>query len=371
MVSKSTIQETVSVFAYAFPHKKTQDFLSVLNLHGYKQVVVFAAPKEKLKNIDRNTYFKSVPSVEIVHDTKALCDIYDYDYVECQHADVDTISRLVKEKGIQKAFISGARIIKEEIISLFSWGIVNIHPGKLPETSGLDALFYSIKNLAAPGVTAHLINHKVDDGDQIKFYEYEFRGDETLGELNKVTYEMQLKAFHDVLIKIQKDEIVRQPVKRPRKNEPMSATEKLSCIQQFPLWRNYIHLQQIQKRLSEICASGSVEQYRQRDPNGLFLNQTVEKWWTPLVIAVHNKHYELARFLIDAGADVNYATPKGTSVLMYAKTDATHENDGVKILELLMERGADATVIDCTAKTIFDYLGPDANPSVISVLKGS
>lgn len=364
------MQETVAVFAYAFPHKKTQDFLAVLNLHGYKQVVVFAAPKEKLNNIDRNTYFKSVPSVEVVQDTKVLCTTYGYDYVECRHADADTIAHYVKEHNIKKAFISGARIIREEIISLFSWGIINIHPGKLPETSGLDALFYSIKHSVAPGVTAHFINHKVDDGDQIKFYEYTFSGDETLGELNKVTYEMQIKAFHDVLIKIQKDEIVREPVKRPRKNEPMSPAEKLKCIQQFPLWRNNCHLQQTKKRLSAICANGSVDEYQQLDPNHLFLNQVIERWWTPLVIAVHNKHYELAKFLIDAGADVNYATPKGTSVLMYAKTDAKHDNDGIKILELLIQHSADVAAKDCFGKTAFEYLGQNANPVIVKLLGG-
>jgi phosphoribosylglycinamide formyltransferase-1 len=371
MVSKNIVEETVCVFAYAFPHKKTQDFLSVLNLHGYKHVVVFAAPKEKLKSIDRNTYFQNVPSVELVQDTKGLCEIYGYDYVECKHADVDTISRNVKEKEIQKAFISGARIINGDIISLFSWGIVNIHPGKLPETSGLDALFYSIKNSVEPGVTAHFINHKVDDGDQIDFYEYELRGDESLGELNKVTYEMQLNAFHDVLDRIRKDEIIREPVKRPKKNKPMAPNEKLSCIEQFPLWRSYIHLQQLKKRLSKICAIGSVEQYNQLDPNRLFLNQSIERWWTPLVIAVHHKRYDLAKFLIEEGADVNYATPKGTTVLMYAKTDATDENDGIKILELLIEQGADANFTDCFGKTASEYLGPDANPALTNILKRS
>ena len=58
--------------------------------------------------------------------------------------------------------IAGARILKRPVIDRFSIGIINFHPGLIPEARGLDALLWSIRGDLPLGVTSHLIDERVD-----------------------------------------------------------------------------------------------------------------------------------------------------------------------------------------------------------------
>ena len=80
-----------------------------------------------------------------------------------------TVDGLMKTLAFRKykinlGIISGARIIDKKIIKLFKYGIINFHPGKIPETSGLDSFFWTIKKNIYPSVTAHFIDQYVDRG---------------------------------------------------------------------------------------------------------------------------------------------------------------------------------------------------------------
>ncbi len=52
---------------------------------------------------------------------------------------------------------------------------------------------------------------------------------------------------------------------------------------------------------------GDLESARLLIDGGANVNQTTEYGWTPLLTAVNNRHYKLATFLIERGADVNLA----------------------------------------------------------------
>ena len=58
--------------------------------------------------------------------------------------------------------IAGARILNEHIIKNLPFGVLNLHPGILPQSRGLDSILWSIRNNNHLGVSAHLINHKID-----------------------------------------------------------------------------------------------------------------------------------------------------------------------------------------------------------------
>jgi folate-dependent phosphoribosylglycinamide formyltransferase PurN len=60
--------------------------------------------------------------------------------------------------------ILGARILSKEIIERMPKGILNIHPGILPGNRGLDNLKHSIAKRLPIGVTAHLIDSRIDMG---------------------------------------------------------------------------------------------------------------------------------------------------------------------------------------------------------------
>jgi uncharacterized protein len=58
--------------------------------------------------------------------------------------------------------------------------------------------------------------------------------------------------------------------------------------------------------------------------------------WTPLIYAATGGHADVARYLIDAGANVNAASPNGTTALMMAV-----RGGHAAVVDLLLDRGAD------------------------------
>ena len=52
--------------------------------------------------------------------------------------------------------------IIKNVIDSFSNGIINFHPGVLPENRGLDNLKWAIYNNLPQGVTTHLIDENID-----------------------------------------------------------------------------------------------------------------------------------------------------------------------------------------------------------------
>jgi phosphoribosylglycinamide formyltransferase-1 len=74
----------------------------------------------------------------------------------------------------------GARVLKEATIHMFVNGILNIHPGKIPENRGLDNFKWSLINNMQMANTAHLIDKKIDMGALVKVTETKVFKDDTL-----------------------------------------------------------------------------------------------------------------------------------------------------------------------------------------------
>mgnify|MGYP000306317163 CR=1 FL=1 len=84
--------------------------------------------------------------------------------------------------------------------------------------------------------------------------------------------------------------------------------------------------------------------------------QKNDKGWTGLIVSCFHNHYELAKILVENGAEINATNNKGTSVLMYAKTPVMKDNRcGYDLLSFLLDSGADINHEDNFNKTILDY----------------
>jgi len=229
--------EPIAVFAYAFAHRKTQDFLLELAAAGFRDVTVIGAPWKALPHSDPNHYFptmlRSAPSLA----TPDVCRALGFAFHECEHDDVDAIAELRTGAGFQLGVISGARIIKRAVIELFDEGILNIHPGKLPETAGLDLFFYTITKGVPMGVTAHYIDPRVDAGDELFFEETPLGPDDTIEVVQSNNYQSQIRALRRFIAGRDAGTLTRQPVDRPRKNDPMTPEEKRAAVETFPNWR--------------------------------------------------------------------------------------------------------------------------------------
>lgn len=151
----------IALFAYNFPHKKTQDFLFRLLLEKFNVAAILAADPVKL-NIPPSTIRTKLRPAALVH-PRQIAERFDIPYYVIPHNDPG-ISQIVEQHALDLAVISGARILKEATIDLFPKGVINFHPGLVPEARGLDAMLWSIHGDIPLGITAHLIDKKIDAG---------------------------------------------------------------------------------------------------------------------------------------------------------------------------------------------------------------
>ena len=167
----------IGIFAYNFKHKKTQEGLLWLMLHGYKVECILAADpvhldfyQSKIRVAQKDIEYMhpeeiakrlGIPYHVVVHNSK-----------ECEE--------LVRKYELDIGVILGARILKENIIRQFKIGILNMHPGLLPENRGLDTIKWAILKNMKQGVSCHLISSEIDRGRLITKKEINVFEDDTL-----------------------------------------------------------------------------------------------------------------------------------------------------------------------------------------------
>jgi len=186
----------LAVFAYDFPHKKTQDFLLRLFLEGYKVELVIAAEPVKL-HLPESILRVKPGHVDVLHPA-AICRSLDIPYHVLPHSSVEA-AELMSSKGIDVAIIASARILKTNVIGSTGKGIINFHPGLIPEVRGLDTLKWAIYGDLPLGVTAHFIDERVDAGRVILRREIPVYADDTFIDLSIRLEETQVNMLPEVL----------------------------------------------------------------------------------------------------------------------------------------------------------------------------
>lgn len=154
----------IGVFGYNFKHWKTQVGIQNLIMGGYKPKVVFAADPVPL-----NFYKSKIrisPKDLFLWEPQDLCKQYDIPYHIVNHNSQET-NMLVQKYNLDVGIILGARILKPIAFENFKIGVINMHPGILPENRGLDNIKWAIVKNLPQGVTSHLIDSKIDRGKMI------------------------------------------------------------------------------------------------------------------------------------------------------------------------------------------------------------
>ena len=167
----------IGVFAYNFHHKKTQEGLFHLLASGYKIECILAADPVELKFYQSKMrispkglfYFHpdaiakrfSIPYHVVVHNSTACHD-------------------LIKKYNLDVGIVLGARILRESVIKSFKIGVLNMHPGLLPENRGLDTIKWAIINNIKQGVSCHMISREIDRGELIMKRPIDVYDDDTL-----------------------------------------------------------------------------------------------------------------------------------------------------------------------------------------------
>lgn len=171
----------IAVFAYNFLHKKTQDVLCHLFLNNIEVNHIFAANKVKL-NIKPSKEKISIADLRFVH-PKIIAKRINSKYTVISHSSDRLVNTLSKEK-FDLGIIAGARILDQKIINKFKIGVLNMHPGILPENRGLDTHKWAILKNWPQGVTGHLIDSRVDLGKLVYKKNINVFEDDSLVDIN-------------------------------------------------------------------------------------------------------------------------------------------------------------------------------------------
>lgn len=184
----------IGIFAYNFKHWKTQAGIQNLCMAGYKPEVIFAADPVELKFYQSK--IRMSPKDLFLWHPKELSDFYSIDYRIVKHNSEKTAA-IVKEKSLDLGIILGARILKPIAFKEFSIGVMNMHPGILPQNRGLDNVKWAIIDKKPQGVTTHLINDKIDRGLQILQEKITIYEDDTLLDIHLRLQNLEQKLMID------------------------------------------------------------------------------------------------------------------------------------------------------------------------------
>jgi len=171
----------IGVFAYNFPHWKTQEGLNNLILSGNKPKVILAADPVNLNFYQSK--IRITPKDLYINHPKNIAESNNIDYKVVIHNSEET-NKIVREYDLDLGIILGARILKPIAFQNFKTGVLNMHPGLLPENRGLDNIKWAILDDIPQGVTSHLIDKSIDRGKCIQREEIKIYKDDSLIDLN-------------------------------------------------------------------------------------------------------------------------------------------------------------------------------------------
>lgn len=177
------------VFAYDFPHRKSQDVITALVLAGHPVKAVIGAPPVDL-GIPTSSVRTKLRRAWVLHPAQVAKSLgASYAVMPHEGSEIESfLTELRPDLGV----VAGARILKGSVISRFPHGILNLHPGFIPQVRGLDAMLWAIRGDLPLGVTAHLIDERVDAGTMVTRREIPVFGDDSAVDLTERLYETEL-----------------------------------------------------------------------------------------------------------------------------------------------------------------------------------
>lgn len=89
----------------------------------------------------------------------------------------------------------------------------------------------------------------------------------------------------------------------------------------------------------------------------------VSHGWTLLMVAAYNAQYEIAKYLLSLGSDINAKNYKGTTVIMYAKDGMLNTKDD-RLFNYLLDKGANPFLKDYSGKNLFEYVSEDLRKKI-------
>ena len=123
-------------------------------------------------------------------------------------------------------------------------------------------------------------------------------------------------------------------------------------------------LREDENAFAAACAAGDVEHVRNFIRSGLDLKRFERGENSPGILAADQGNLAIVQLLVDFGADVNYSTDLGETMLGCAARSRS-----VELVQFLLERGANPRAIDRFGVSVLDCARVPENERVIELLE--
>ena len=129
------------------------------------------------------------------------------------HTEEDILIEFIKNNNIEFLISFGyRRLIKSEILKHFKKNAINLHISYLPWNKGADPNLWSFLDATPTGVSIHIINEKIDEGDILCQKYINFNAEETLESTYQKLNEKIIELFKFNWLKIINEKL--DPIKQ-------------------------------------------------------------------------------------------------------------------------------------------------------------
>jgi methionyl-tRNA formyltransferase len=181
-------------------------FVEAARRRGVRNIVIICDSKS-LSDKDKNIWIDRVGGFDSPSD--GLESIYNFGsalipiYLVKNHND-DISLELYRSLNVSCLFNAGTpRKLSEELICSIERGVVNVHPGLLPNYRGCSSIEWAIYNDDQIGSTAHFMDAGYDTGPIIQSEVYEFLTDDVFQSICSKVYRQGALLAGEVLASIQ------------------------------------------------------------------------------------------------------------------------------------------------------------------------
>lgn len=128
-----------------------------------------------------------------------------------------------------------------------------------------------------------------------------------------------------------------------------------------------VYLDQLDEIL-EAAKENNLAFIKERHEESFSFSEKNSLGWDALIVASYYNSFDIVKFLVDIKANINSVNNNGTSVLMYAMTQAVTSND-FRSMEYLIKHGSKVGHCDYSGKSLLEYAEDSGNLSVLNFLK--
>lgn len=146
----------------AFKKFRKNGIKRYIKLHGYLNLLWRVYYRLTLRKDLKNHSLASDPNLKI--SIKEKCRISSIPLEFFDNINNDDFVNILKSHNPDLIVLGGAPLIKEKVINLPRIGVLNSHPGILPQAKGMDVVAHSIINDIPLGVTVFKVDAGIDSG---------------------------------------------------------------------------------------------------------------------------------------------------------------------------------------------------------------